>query len=109
MGILHGHSFVVSLIVVLTVLFCGVRAWGLYPQQSVIGTVGKALVHTLGLQVMLGLVSFVLVPKGVREPDDAITLAEVVFTTAHQATGAVLLALAVALFVWERRLLEPQR
>jgi hypothetical protein len=89
------------------VLFCGVRAWGLYPTQPVIGKIGKMLVHTLGLQVMLGFVSFVLVPKGVREPDDAITLVEVVFTTAHQVTGAILLALAVALFVWERRLLKP--
>ncbi len=109
MGVLHGHSFVVSLIVVLTALFCGVRAWGLYPQQPVIGRVGKALVYTLGLQVMLGLVSFVVVPKGVRDPEDVITLAEVVFTTAHQVTGAILLALAVALFVWERRLLKPSQ
>ncbi len=109
MGVLHGHSFVGSLIVVLMVLFCGVRAWGLYPAQPVIARIGKALVHTMGLQVMLGLASFVLVPKGVREPDDAITLAEVVFTTAHQVTGAILLALAVALFVWERRLLRPER
>ncbi len=105
MGVLHGHSFVGSLIVILMVLFCGIRAWGLYPQQAVIGRVGKALVHTMGLQVMLGLVSFVLVPKGVRDPDDVITLPEVLFTTAHQVTGAILLALAVALFVWERRLL----
>jgi cytochrome c oxidase assembly protein subunit 15 len=107
MGVLHGHSFVGSLIVVLMVLFCGVRAWGLYPTRPVIGRIGKMLVHTMGLQVMLGFVSFVLVPKGVREPDDAITLVEVVFTTAHQVTGAILLALAVALFVWERRLLKP--
>ncbi len=106
-GFLHGHSFVGSLIVVLMVLFCGVRAWGLYPDQPVIARIGKALVYTLGLQVVLGLVSFVLVLKG--EPDDAVTLAEVVFTTAHQVTGAILLALAVALCVWERRLLEPER
>ncbi len=105
-GFLHGHSFVGSLIVILMVLFCGVRAWGLYPAQPVIANVGKMLVYTLGLQVMLGLVSFVLVLKG--EPDDAVTLAEVVFTTAHQVTGAILLALAVALFVWERRLLKPE-
>ncbi|MEE8459768.1 MAG: COX15/CtaA family protein [Phycisphaerales bacterium] len=109
MGVLHGHSFVVSLLVVLMVLFCGVRAWGLYPTRPVISRVGKMLVYTLGLQVMLGFVSFVLVPKGVREPDDAVTLVEVVFTTAHQVTGAILFALAVALFVWERRLLTPKR
>ncbi len=107
MGFLHGHSFVGSLIVILMVLFCGVRAWGLYPAQPVIARLGKALVYTMGLQVALGLVSFVLVSKG--EPDDAVMLLEVVFTTAHQVTGAILLALAVALFVWERRLLEPER
>ncbi len=107
MGFLHGHSFVGSLIVILMVLFCGVRAWGLYPAQPVVARLGKALVYTMGLQVALGLVSFVLVSKG--EPDDAVTPFEVAFTTAHQVTGAILLALAVALFVWERRLLEPER
>ncbi len=107
MRVLHGHSFVGSLIVVLTVLFCGVRAWGLYPNQPVIGKLGKTLVLTMALQVLLGVMSFMLVPKGPRETDDAITFAEVAFTTAHQVTGAILLALAVALYVWERRLLKP--
>ena len=108
MGVLHGHSFVGSLIVVLGVLLVGVRAWGLYAAQPVVVRVGKTLVGTMALQVVLGLVSFVLVPKGPREPDDAITFVEVAFTTAHQVTGAILLAVAVALYVWERRLLERQ-
>ena len=33
MGLLQGHSFVNSLLVILIVLFCGVRAWGLYAGQ----------------------------------------------------------------------------
>ena len=107
MGLLHGHSFVNSLLVILIVLFCGVRAWGLYPEQPAVKRAGMALSHTLILQVILGLAAFVVVPKGPRGPDDAITVVEIVITTAHQVTGAILLASAAALFVWQRRLLVP--
>ena len=107
MGLLHGHSFVTSLLVVLIVLFCGVRSWGLYPGQPVVKRAGMALSHTLILQVILGIASFVVVPKGPRDHDDAITVVEIVITTAHQVTGAILLASAAALFVWQRRLLGP--
>ena len=106
MGTLHGHSFVSSLGVVLLVLFCGVRAWGLYADEPIVRRAGLALVHTMILQVILGVVSFVVVPKGLRGPEDAITFVEVGFTTAHQVMGAVLLAMAVALVAWERRLLR---
>ena len=47
-----------------------------------------------------------VVPKGPRGSEDAITLVEVGFTTVHQVTGAVLLATAVALLAWQRRLLK---
>ena len=104
MGILHGHSFVGSLGVVLLVLICGVRAWGLYAGEPIVRRAGVALIHTMILQVILGVVSFVVVPKGPRGPEDDITFVEVGFTTAHQVTGAVLLATAVALVAWERRL-----
>ena len=105
MGLLPGHSFVGSLLVILIVLFCAVRAWGLYAEQPAVKRAGIALIHTLILQVILGVASFVVVPKGPRGPDDAITVVEIVFTTAHQVTGAILLATAAALFVWQRRLL----
>ena len=105
MGLLHGHSFVGSLLVLALVLFCGVRAWGLYANQRTIKRVGKGMVHTVGLQVLLGIASFIIVPTEARPQGEAIPTLEVVVTTAHQAVGAILLAMAVMYAVWVRRLL----
>ncbi len=105
-GLLHGHSFIGSTAVLVLVLFCGVRAWGMYAGQPVIKRTGVALIHAMILQVLLGIASFIIVPKGPRDPDAAIPGLEVAFTTTHQAVGAILLAVAAALFVWQRRLLR---
>ena len=106
MGTLHGHSFVGSALTLVIVLTCGVRSWGLYPQQRILKRSGTALIHVVGLQVLLGIASFVVVPKGPRAADDPINVIEVAVTTAHQVTGAILLAAAVSLVAWQRRLLR---
>ena len=41
-------------------------------------------------------------------PIEHIPLWEIVFTTAHQATGALLLGLSTMLMLWTRRLLRRQ-
>jgi cytochrome c oxidase assembly protein subunit 15 len=105
-ALLHSHSFVVSALVVVLVLLSGLRAWGRHRDQPVLRGTGAALMHTTALQVLLGVVSFILVPQGPREAGEAIPAIEVAFTTAHQATGAVLLAAATALALWTRRLLR---
>jgi cytochrome c oxidase assembly protein subunit 15 len=105
MGLLHGHSFIGSTAVLVLALFCGVRSWGMYADLPPLRRSGTALVHTTILQVLLGVMSFILVPKGVRPPEDSIGGLEVLFTTAHQVFGAVLLATAASLFAWQRRLL----
>ncbi len=92
--------------IVVMVLFCGVRAWGMYTEQPIIKRTGVALIHAMILQVLLGIASFIIVPKGTRDPNAAIPGLEVAFTTTHQAVGAILLAVAAALFVWQRRLLR---
>lgn len=102
-GLLHGHSFVGSLLVTILAILCGARAWGVYTDQPAIMRAGKALIHTLVLQVALGIASFIVVPKGTRAPDDVITVVEIAFTTAHQATGAALLAIAAVLYASLRR------
>ncbi len=104
MGLLHGHSFVGSLLVLSLVLFCGVRAWGLYANQPTLKRVGKGMVHTLGLQVVLGIASFIIVPTEARAQGETIPTLEVAVTTAHQAVGAILLAMAVMYAIWVRRL-----
>ncbi len=102
-GLLHGHSFIGSSIVAVLVVFCGMRAWGIYTEQPAVTRSGKRLIHTLGLQVALGIGSFIVVPKGPRDPEAGISAVEVALTTAHQAVGAVLLAVAAVLVAWERR------
>ena len=107
MGLLHGHSFVGSTLVVAMVLLCGVRAWGMYHWQPIVKRIGVALILTMLFQVVLGVGSFIVVPRGPRDPGTAIGAVEVALTTAHQATGAILLATATLLLVWTSRLLSP--
>ncbi len=104
-GILHGHSFVGSTLVLVLTLLCGVRAWGLYAERLPVKRAGIALIYIVMLQVALGIGSFIVVPKGARQPDDPITVLEVGLTTAHQVAGAVLLAAAASLLAWQRRML----
>ncbi len=106
MGLLNGHAFIGSVLVIVMVLLCGVRAWGIYHDQPIIKRLGTILIHTMMLQVVLGLGSFIVVPKGPRDGIEIPPL-EVGLTTAHQATGAILLAAAAALFAWQRRLTAP--
>lgn len=107
MGLLHGHSFVGSTLVVAMVLLCGVRAWGMYHWQPIVTRIGVALILTMVFQVVLGVGSFIVVPRGPRDSDTAIGAVEVALTTAHQATGAILLATVTLLLVWTSRLLSP--
>ena len=108
LGILHGHSFFGSSLVLILALFCGLRAWGLYAELPPIKATGLVLLNVVVIQVLLGAGAFIVVPKGPRDPEAAIPVVEVVLTTLHQATGAVLLATALALWSWQRRLLaEP--
>jgi cytochrome c oxidase assembly protein subunit 15 len=104
MGLLHGHSFIGSTAVLVLALFCGVRSWGLNANLPPLRRGGTALVHTTVLQVLLGVVAFIVVPKGARPPGESIGGLEVLFTSAHHVVGAVLLAAAANLFAWQRRL-----
>ncbi len=105
MGLLHGHSFIGSALVAVLAIFCGVRAWGRHRDIPPIRSKGMGLMHGVGLQIILGFAAFFVVPKGARLAGEAIPPLEVVITTAHQATGALLLTLAVLLAAWTRRLL----
>jgi cytochrome c oxidase assembly protein subunit 15 len=104
MGLLHGHSFLVSVLVVVLALAAGLRAWGFYRAQRPIKVAGLALLHVIFLQLVLGVAAFVVVPKEPGARAEIPTL-EVVITTLHQANGAVVLATALVLFAWQRRLL----
>jgi cytochrome c oxidase assembly protein subunit 15 len=96
-------------------VFAGGRAAAGSAGFPVLRRVGAAVMHTVGLQIALGVVAMIAVlsrPSATpatadqATPIEHIPLWEVVFTTAHQAIGALLLALATLLMLWTRRLLH---
>lgn len=98
----HGvNAFLVLAFAVLT----GVRAARAFNDEPVLRRVGKALMHTTGLQILLGGAALivVLLYRNREQPHSL----DVIVTTAHQATGAALLALAAMAATWSRRLVAP--
>jgi cytochrome c oxidase assembly protein subunit 15 len=80
----------------------GARAWVLYPQARPVHWFGRAVVIVVSVQLVLG-VAALAVTMGEAVSGDPGSW-EVAFATAHQATGALLLACSVALATWTRRL-----
>jgi len=86
-------------------LACGVRAWGLYRDLPVLPRLGKLLLWAICVQILLGLGAAAMVGMYPRTGNPP-TL-QVLITTAHQAVGAFLLADAVLLALWSRRIATP--
>ena len=93
-------------VVVMIAVVAGARAWGLYNGVRPVQQLGQWLMAVVAVQVTLGIAALA-VTQG-RAVVGAPTTLEVTIATAHQATGAFLLALSVALLLWTRRLLEPE-
>jgi cytochrome c oxidase assembly protein subunit 15 len=94
----------ITLAAVVTILAiaAGARAWGLYHGTWPVQRLGQLLMGVVAIQVTLGIAALA-VTQGqavVGHP----TTVEVTIATAHQATGAALLALSVLLAAWTRRL-----
>lgn len=101
------------------VIFIGGRAWRGHAVASdsdrrVLGVIGKSMLNATMLQVVLGIIAMIAVwsrpsvpPRTLGEatPIETIPLWETVFTTAHQATGALLFGMATLVMVWTRRAL----
>ena len=107
--IAHGLLIHISVAAVVTALaiIAGVRAWGLYPEEPMLPRLGLTLLKVIALQLILGLCA--LAATGMTQiPDQPPHAMDVIFTTAHQVTGALLLAVTVALMLWTWRLLAPQ-
>jgi cytochrome c oxidase assembly protein subunit 15 len=103
-GVLLLHISV-AVVVLLLALFSGARAWGLNQDQPILKRIGVAMLCVVTLQVLLGVCAVIALGGGgpLEHPD----LAQAVVTTAHQTTGAVLLAVAVLLAMWTVRLESP--
>jgi len=93
-------------VVVMIAVIAGARAWGLYHGVRPVQLLGQLLMAGVAVQVTLG-VAALAVTQG-RAVVGAPTTLEVTIATAHQATGAFLLALSVALLLWTRRLFEAE-
>ena len=89
-------------IVTVVAIVVGARAWGLYNGCWPVQRLGQLLMSLVGVQVALGIAALA-VTQGRAVVGHPTTL-EVTLATAHQAAGAGLLALAVLLAAWTRRL-----
>lgn len=88
-----------AVVVLVVAIACGVRAWGLHPDLPPLRRAGLGLAHVVALQLLLGITA--LVARETRASWEALA------TTVHQTTGAVILLLAVQVFLWQRRLVAP--
>ena len=97
------HICLAAMVVLLAVMVGG-RAWGLYRDSRPVEYLGKLLVIFTCVQAFLGITALA-VTQG-RAVVGSPTTLEVSITTMHQATGAALLALSVALHFWTQRLFK---
>lgn len=100
---LHSHLTLAAVIMVLALL-AGFRAKALGRDEGVpiVPTLGRLLHIIVGVQILLGVGALVAV---LTRASEAIPAWEIIVTSAHQATGAILLGLALLLAAWSQRLL----
>ncbi|QNN23615.1 hypothetical protein HED60_15480 [Planctomycetales bacterium ZRK34] len=94
-------------ILFLGTLVIGMRLWGLYgDDHAVLKRIGGALVGFISLQLGLGIAALVVITLSNQAGKPS--AADAILTTAHQATGATLLALGTVAMLLTRRLLQPK-
>lgn len=93
-----------AVVVVLLAVNCGVRAWGLNETEPILQRTGQVLIVLTATQVVLGICALAAVGASAGA---APTGVDVLITGVHQAVGALLLACAVSLALWNFRLLAP--
>ncbi len=82
------------------------RAWLLYESVAPLPRWGVAVLGLLGLQLILGVAALIAIT--LDAPGGPPNVLQVLATTAHQTVGALVLACAVGLSVWQTRLIVPQ-
>jgi cytochrome c oxidase assembly protein subunit 15 len=100
-GLLGVHVLLAITITVL-VFWVGLGAWAHRGRMPVLPRLGLILLHLVGLQLLLGGGALMAVLH--RQGDPEIPVYEVAITSAHQVTGALLLAQAGLIAAWTRRL-----
>jgi cytochrome c oxidase assembly protein subunit 15 len=100
-GVVH---LTLAAIVAALAFLAGLRSLAVHGEHTVLRRLGMALLALLAVQFLLGIAALVAVFVRREGPYPI----EVVLTTAHQANGALLFAIAVQLAVWMRRSVVPQ-
>ncbi len=95
-----------AVVVLVLVFACATRAWGLHVEQPLLPRVGKALLIIIGVQIILGFGALGVTAHADQRPSP--TALEVIITTLHQVTGAVLLVFSMKLWLLSFRLLKPR-
>ena len=94
-------------VVAMVAIAAGARAWGLYHGSWPVQRLGQLVMAVVAIQVTLGIAALA-VTQG-RAVVGSPTTLEVTIATAHQATGAALLAISVLLLVWTGRLFQSEQ
>jgi cytochrome c oxidase assembly protein subunit 15 len=96
------HIMMAALVALLAIT-CGFRAIVLHGGLKPLKRVGIAIMVIVGIQLLLGIIALAL-----RSPTgEARTTLSALWTTAHQANGALLLVSCALLWFWDLRLLKP--
>lgn len=95
----------VACVLAVAVVVPGMRMMGFYGTMPILPKLGIGLLLGVGLQLLLGVAAMITVL--LRSGEGGIPMSEVIVTTAHQTTGAILLAMSVVLGMWVRRLVVP--
>ena len=85
-------------------LLIGVRSSTNYRSFPILRFLGVSVLIVVVIQLLLGIIALFAVSMRQAEVPP---VSEVVFTSLHQATGALLLGLAVLLMAWHFRLVKP--
>ena len=85
-------------------LLIGIRAGGNYRSFPILRVLGISILIVVVVQLVLGIIALFAVSMRQAELPP---VSEVVFTSLHQATGALLLGLCVLLMAWHFRLVKP--
>jgi cytochrome c oxidase assembly protein subunit 15 len=86
-------------------LHVGFKTWGTNPDQSRLRRLGLALSGLTGGQLLLGFGAYLATRS--ERVESLPASSDLIVSTLHQWTGAVLLALAVSILCWNYRLLTP--
>ena len=103
---LLGLHVLVAIVLTVLVLLVAIRMFSVYREFVVLRRTGTAIMIFVGGQLLLGIWAMILILS--RKGEGDIPISEVVITTTHQTIGSLLLAFAVLLALWMRRLITSE-